>query len=563
MNLTIKGKGSITLSKNDFKGSGGQGTVYCKGKMGYKVYHDPGKMIPPGKIDELKELSKIPNVLAPMDLLLDGGTPVGFTMPYVDGVEYLCRLFTKTYRDDNGISPQMIADLVKNLQKTLIEIHRHKCLVVDYNELNFLVSFDYTNPYYIDVDSYKTPSYPPNALMESVRDRLVSNGKFTEFSDWFSFAIVAFQLYMGIHPYKGRHPDYKPKEWIKMMDDNISVYHQGVRLPAGCQDWAVIPKRHNEWFKKVFENRERSIPPFADAPGPVATPQPVLIPSNEDFEISLVQSYSSNIRGAYYLEGVRYAIGAGEIYADSKSLLKFPVNQKAAIGRVIGSTPFLALFSGNKARFCDIQGNEIASTNAEAIFNFDNRVYSISYGNMVEHSCSMFQKLVHHTKIVGNIFTAYDVFDGVVAQNILGTCWLAIPYKEGSCLNLHIKEADGFRIIDAKFDATHAIGYCSFIGELRGSFKRFFIRIDLENPGVYSLKVDDSSLDKVNFTLLHNGICVSVIEDIRVEVFAGFSKIKTLADPPFDSSMRLYHEGSKVMFINRTKIHSISLKGQK
>ena len=47
------------------------------------------------------------------------------------------------------------------------------------------------------VDSYQTAHYPATAIMPSVRDWKVPLHDFSELSDWFSFAIVSFQVFLG------------------------------------------------------------------------------------------------------------------------------------------------------------------------------------------------------------------------------------------------------------------------------------------------------------------------------------------------------------------------------
>jgi hypothetical protein len=47
MRLIIKGKGDVILNpKDDFIWSGGEGDIYSKGDVVYKIYNDPQKMIP-------------------------------------------------------------------------------------------------------------------------------------------------------------------------------------------------------------------------------------------------------------------------------------------------------------------------------------------------------------------------------------------------------------------------------------------------------------------------------------------------------------------------------------
>lgn len=305
--ILLKNGGTESLDKNSYVAAGGEGTILQKGSVAYKIYHDAAKMIPVSKIQELQILKTFPNVLGPQDIILDSHSkdPIGFTMRYIQDTEFICRLFNKNFRTDNDITPDMIVELVKNLQKTLIEVHKNKILVVDFNEMNFLTDKKtYLTPIYIDVDSYQTPTHRATAIMESIRDRLVKNNQWTEMSDWYSFGIVAFQLYMGIHPYKGTHPKYSPKEWFKRIEDSISAFNKDVTLPASCQDWSVIPKPHLDWFKRVFEGKERSVPPMPDQTIVVALMKPQMILGNNQFEINLIKDFGETIKSVYFFNGV-------------------------------------------------------------------------------------------------------------------------------------------------------------------------------------------------------------------------------------------------------------------
>ena len=68
--------------------------------------------------------------------------------------------------------------------------------------------------------------------MDSVRDRHAAG--WNEGTDWFSFALVSFQMFVGIHPYKGKHPALKTLD--ERMAQNVSVLHprrvRARRLPA-------------------------------------------------------------------------------------------------------------------------------------------------------------------------------------------------------------------------------------------------------------------------------------------------------------------------------------------
>lgn len=247
----IKNVGNITLTDKNYVGSGGEATIYKHQNMAIKLYHDHKKSIPEAKINELSIISAT-NVCKPLHTVYDSKNRlIGYCMSFIKDTQPICKLFTKSFRDSNSISHADIIDIVKFIQKTIGIIHDDQCLIVDLNEMNLLVSSDFETPIFIDVDSYQTKSFRATAIMDSIRDRTVKNNNWTELSDWYSFAILAFQLYIGIHPYKGKHPKYKANEWIKRMDDNISVFDKDTSLPAICNDFTVIPSRHLDWLKKM------------------------------------------------------------------------------------------------------------------------------------------------------------------------------------------------------------------------------------------------------------------------------------------------------------------------
>jgi DNA-binding helix-hairpin-helix protein with protein kinase domain len=200
MLCTIKGKGHIIdLNNKNFLAQGGEGSVYVIGKTAYKIYNDPKKMLPLGKIRELSVLTD-KNIIKPDEVLTVKNQEVGYTMRFVDDTYALCQLFTKAFRQRNNLQHDTMFKLIQSLQNLVKHIHEKKILVVDLNEMNFLASTDFKDIYAIDVDSYQTPTYKATAIMESIRDRHTKN--FNEGSDWFSFAILAFQMFIGIHPYK-------------------------------------------------------------------------------------------------------------------------------------------------------------------------------------------------------------------------------------------------------------------------------------------------------------------------------------------------------------------------
>ena len=525
-------KDLVALTEKDYKASGGQGVVYCKDGLAYKIYHDPSKMISVAKIQELAVL-KDPHILGPIEPLLDPNTnkPLGFTMQYIDGTEFLCKIFTKSFRDSRGISPQDIVEMVSEMQKTLGYIHSQKILVVDYNELNFLLDKDLKIVFHIDVDSWQTPHHPANALMDSVRDRTVVHGNFTELSDWFSFAVVTFQMYVGVHPYKGFHPNFGPAEWSKRMDQNQSVFEKGVKLPPSCQNFSVIPKKHLDWYKAVFMKGERSIPPFAEEVL-LSVPTGRLVSSKGQFTVELVHDYGSTIRKVFFLNSKQFVVLSSAIYQGTDKVFDFkkPIDKTPfELVDVLGEDPLMCYLINGKVSFFDLNKNLISTIDSETMMEAHGLVYTVLNGDLIENSFERLGKVIHRTQVVSSLCPSYRVFPGVVVQDDFMKCHLAIPYEKGFCANIHVTELDGARIVDARHEGTVTL----LMVENKGEYWKYTLYHN-HNYSRYTLKASRTDLYALNIVGLPNGLHVMADND-KVSVFSDQVSGRDLVDAPLDA----------------------------
>lgn len=549
----------VTLTDDNYKASGGFGTVFYLNGIAYKIYHDVKNMIPEAKIHELTELKR-DDILSPIEPLYEvrNHTPIGFTMRYIDGVEFLCQIFTKTFRDDKHLNPTDIGDLVLKMQKALQYIHKNGFLVVDYNEMNFLISGDLKIVYHIDVDAWKTKSFPADALMDSVRDRLVKKGQFTEYSDWFSWAIVTFQMYIGIHPYKGFHKDFKPKQWIERMNKNVSVFDKGAKpLPSMCQDYSVIPKKHFDWYKSIFKDNERSIPPLPDEVMVVAAVART-ITSKGDFTVKEVFQVNEPIRNIFFFNNKRYVMTHKAIYDQNKDkVATFHKPLKSTLVgmcEAYGTDPLIVYFKNLKAEFFDLNNRSISDIKAEDIMGYNGFIYTINNGRLVENHFEKFKKVIHTTKTVCKISKSYKAYRGVIVQDDFTRIRLAIPFERGKCINTYVKELDGHRIIDARYDK----GICIVVTEKQGKYLKYTICFD--KPHMYYEIKQEEMIDHypVNFIVLPTGLCLSVSED-KLSLFKNNKGSKDITNIPFNVSMRLYHEHMKVLFVDDNKLYSVAM----
>jgi hypothetical protein len=554
--VLIGGKGTpVTLKK--YIAQGGEGSVYEYQGMACKIYHDPASMIPEQKILELGAIT-LDNVLAPKDIIYNPKTKkaIGFTMPFMQDTEYLVRLFSRKFKNDHGITPEMAVNLVKNMQETLDGLHKENIVVGDYNEMNFLTNSKYTKTYNIDVDSYQTKTFPCTAIMDSIRDRTMPFGKFQESSDWFSWAVVTFQLYTGIHPFKGRHPDYSPSDMDGRMKNCISVFDKQVKMPKVCQDFSIVPKAHLEWYKNVFDKNERSMPPWADGGAFFSAYVPIVVATAAGLKIDLVHDYDSHISDLYYYNGNRYVITQTGIYKHDKEVFAFTQKPKdIRLGNLLGEEPVIAVKSNGMVGFLDMDRNEIGRIASDDFMVSDGSIYTMKNGDLIENYFEKLGKVKHLTKAVSTVVDSSQMFRGVVFQDVFGKAKLSIPYEHGKCANIDVSELDGYRIIDAK-----RIGrFCITIGEKKGKFDRIILYFN-ERFTSYETRGDaDISYRSVNLMVKQNGMAVTIKDDDTLEMFYDIKRgSKEITDCPVEATMPLYDGVSNVLFTNDSKLQSAS-----
>lgn len=574
MNQKIKigNGGVITLTDKNYKAAGGEAAIYVANGMVYKLYHDPThKQLPPKKMQELSLITN-PQVVVPKEIIFDpkDGKPLGYTTTYVDNVEPLLKLFTRTFKDDNNVSFQMVNHVVKEIQKVVADVHGAQCLVVDLNELNILAEIKPSTitPWFIDTDSYSTPSFKATAIMDSVRDRRVTTYDKSGTmhynpdieSDWFSWSILAFWLYTNIHPYRGGHPNYKPRDKTKQMDDGVSVFHPGVRVPPSVNDFKVIPGRHLDYFKRVFLNNERGIPPLPDSSVPLLVPtQIVTIKGTDKLLVEEVAAYSSPILAVTTIMGVYYVATKTHIYANKKEIGTHNAKKILLCSASDGTILTAQQDNSNKIIFRDLtKADPVGTAQSNEMFVRNNAFYTISRGKLMENCFTAFgNKMVHRTKEVENLSViSSKMYDGCIIQDLLGKMYLTLPYKLGSCFSKHIPQLDGYRIVGAKAEKNIVV----VLGEKKGQFDRFVIIYNKTFTTCDVRKTDDVTYGTINFTVMDNGLCILLSADDELELFATASQSETLADPPFDATMRLFATSDGIFFINGNSFHQVKRK---
>ena len=560
----VQGKGEIRLGKNDFKAQGGEGAIYVKGATAYKIYIEPQRAITPAKILELSVLAQ-PNIIRPLDVVLDGrNRPAGYSMRHVGKSYALCQLFPKAFRQRNNLTPEMTLRLVRRLQEGVAHIHARGILIVDLNEMNFLVSEDFGELFFIDVDSYQTPSYPATVLMESVRDRHAH--AFTTGSDWFSFAVVSFQMFVGIHPFKGTYPPLqnlpdKERKLDARMHANVSVLRPEVSVPASCLPFTLIPPAYLDWYRAVLEEGKRLPPPEnARSVLTLATPSVARHVGSCHFEITEIHEFDSEI---IWHDGV--------ITTTQKSVYfggqKYP---KPGFDVKVATTPrrrhlVAAFMDGSRPRFHDlttaqdldtgIDADELMLGNGQFYIKQRENVFAVEFIELPRST-------LVGVKLAANVMMkSTRMFEGLAIQNLLGAYYASILPSPGVCHQVCLRELDGYQLVDARLDRNVLM----VVGTKGGRYDKLIFRF-ADDFSCYDLRlVPNVSSTDLDFTVLDSGVVLHMTDEGDLEVFSRLKDspgIKAIQDPSIQGDVRLFHMGAQALIARGSKLYKIRMRQQ-
>lgn len=556
MKIIVNGT-SITLNKNNFLASGGEGEIYTKNRIAYKIYQKPERMIPSGKMQELSCI-KNPNVIRPQDPILNTqNKPIGYTMRFVPDTYALCQLFTKAFRNRNNLAHDQMQILIRKLHALVSDVHQSNILIVDLNEMNFLSSKNFEEIYGIDTDSYQTRSYPATAIMDSIKDR--HSKKFSKETDWFSYGIISFQMFTGIHPYKGRHKTIKTID--ERMQKNISVFHPDVSVPGACYPFDVIPEVYRNWYKAVFDNGQR-VPPPASFDTVEVVVRLDIIKGTNNIDVELLRECSGNVLDAVYMGGLRVLTDKVLELTPHK---KIPVSPSGVqLFKTPMGTPLLAKLNGEELKILnpDTQNEVKSSISGQSMMTYNGSLYvkandKILYVDMIESG----KNIIVSSKTAATVLeNASKFFDGVLIQNLLGSFYVSIFPEAGVHYQIQIKELDGHRVVDAKYDSGVLM---VIVGDRSGKYDRLVFRFDSKFSSYDIRKVEGITPVGLSFVVLDNGITVCVNEEDNLEVFSSrkdSAGLKIVQDKTIYADMNLFKSGSKLLFTKQNKLYSAKMK---
>jgi H/ACA ribonucleoprotein complex subunit 3 len=210
-------------------------------------------------------------VVAPIALAYNanGDRVVGYTMPYIDGMEVLMRLSDRQYREQGGIDANQVVSTFRQLHQVVMALHARRVVIGDFNDLNVLV--DSKTLKIVDADSMQFGQFQchtfTNRFVDPLRcdtDALILNRPHNEQSDWYAYFIMLLQSLLYVGPYGGVH---RPKTGKRLQFDGrvlnrLTVMDDSVIYPKPALSLQTLPDEVLGYMQSVFEQDKREVFPL-------------------------------------------------------------------------------------------------------------------------------------------------------------------------------------------------------------------------------------------------------------------------------------------------------------
>ena len=571
--LLLRNRRKIILSPNDFLASGGEASIYRHGQTIIKLYTDTNRLRQENLPDKIQVLAKMkhPFIVSPRGVVSDTvGNPLGYQMPFVSG-ESLTRFFTNDFRSSIGFTNDDNHLLVERMREVVKFAHQHKALLVDANELNWLVvkaNIHKPEPRIIDVDSWAIANWKSRVIMPSIRDW--QSKTFNQGTDWFAWGIVTFQIYTGIHPYKGTLPGYKRYDLEKRMKDQASVFSRGVRLNRAVRDFSIIPGLLLDWYVATFARGERTIPPSPLDKGQ-ATAQ-------VGRTFTLVAKAGQNLVFDKIYTGAKDIVRifpSGTVLLDDGRLIDLATQQQF-IGRYNLATEIARVQNGwlianpqgqryifQYANITNLQTQELPlSLNISRIIRYENRLFAMTERGLTELLVKVIgqQPFLVTGQTWGVLNQSTQWFEGVGIQNALGAIYLIAPFGEKACAQVRVPELDNLRVVNARggyrFITVTAL-------DTKGNYHKLEFSFDKKYRS-YRLWRGGADNPELNIAILPKGVCATIVEDGKLDVFVPSNGVlNSVQDKRIATNMILTNWDNKVVYTQGKNLWQIRLRNQK
>ncbi len=575
LKVSLEHHKDVVLTDQNHIATGGEGSVYrADVDTVVKVYADDQKMRHDRMPEKFRLLANInhPHIAGPKGLAIVGGQPIGYWAPYVEGM-MLPPFFTTDHRQQVGFGDKETNDAVHQMREIALAAHGGGATLVDPNELNWLLYWSGKGKpevSAIDVDAWAIDQWGASVIMPSIRD-YHANG-FTSASDWFSVGIVTFQLYTGIHPYKGTLDGYARKDLVKRMQDNKSVFTTGVRLNAAVRDPYKIPSSLLDWYIATFQNGERSEMPSPFAVGVAVTAagrvlrvvtsgQGALIFEKifADSQVKVVRMFSCGVvllsDGSLVDLSTKQRIGGNH----STDCEVVSVEKGWLVGEMKGgSVAFSYIGKSQHQKETPIP----FQTAGQRVVRYENRLFVVASQSLVEISFFLVARgpLISAGKAVDVLVNSTRWFDGIGVTDAIGAMFIVAPFGAGLCRTVRVKELDGLRPIAAR----SGNGFISIIAaDKNGDYRKIELTMKPDYSGYeyWSGVTDAQSLNIALVPKAAGCVQVAIVEDGKMDVYVPTNKQqRSVTDRMITTDMILGVWGDKVLYIKDGAVWHVRMK---
>jgi hypothetical protein len=568
--VVLEGRGPLTLRDSDYVTAGGEGSIYRANSTVVKIYADPQKMARDGMAEKVKLLKNLnhPSIVAPQGLVLDEkGAPLGFYMPWVEG-EPLSRVFVTDFRSRTNFGDKQALILVDGMRDSVRHAHSQQAVMVDANELNWLVGLQNPakpQPYVIDVDSWAVGKWPAKVIMPSIRDWHASH--FDEKTDWFAWGVVTFQVFTGIHPYKGGLDGYKPGALEQRMKANASVFAQGVRLPQAVRDFATIPGPLLDWYQATFQQGVRTVPPSpfdATKLAQAAKVMRTVITATGALKYQKLFGRTNDPVVRIWPSGVALLASGMVVDLATGQNLHAITSADAEVVRLGNGWLFADWQSNNGPKqlvFTYVEGQTATSLNltmqVRRLFRAGDRLFAVTDRELVELQLRVLGKplltLGQRWSVMPN---AMQWFEGVAVADMLGASFLYLPVGNNGMVQVRVPELDVLKPLVAKAGNR----FVSIIGvDRQGDYQKLELTFSADYQ-TYKAWQGGTDTPNLNATLLPKGVMAAVLDDGELTIFVPTSgTLNKIKDRGITTAMMLTHWGDKVVYLQDGNVWQVSM----
>ena len=571
ISVVLEHKGAVTLRDSNYVASGGEGTIYKISDMVVKIYHKPEEAKQRGMPDKIRLLAhlKHPCVSSPLGLVTKpNGDLAGHYLPYVDG-HPLARVFTNDFWLKEGFTQAHASTLVNRMREVFSFAHQNKAVLVDANELNWFTLFGGRDPEprVIDVDSWSIGRWGASVIMPSIRDW--HSKTFNERTDWFAWGIVTFQIYTGLHPYKGTLDGFDRGDLEGRMKANASVFSKGVRLNRAVRDFSTIPNPLLGWYEAAFQNGERNNPP-SPFDTSVVTPRAAQV----------LRMVTTGRTGLLVFEKLADFPGdpavktfhCGAVLLSSGTMIDLATKREICMVtsrncEVVksGNGWLVAEMRNREIHFQYVEESSLKSTelslrlNGYNLVSFENRLFVVTDAGLSEVDLKFFDKpIVSIGKNWNAMVNSTKWFQGVGVMDTMGAKFIITPFGEKKGIQTRIRELDELKVVTAKAGNR----FVSLIGiDRSGVYHKVEITFDREYQS-HKVWVAETDGPELNLAILPKGVCATIIKDGELDIFVPIKNqdINRVEDKGIGTDMILSNWEDRVIYIQNGAVWSLRMK---